>query len=76
MQDVYADLAVEGAEIGDLVSELSPEEWATETPAASWTVRHQVAHLAYVSRMVRLAVSDADAFEAEIAPVREDFQSG
>ncbi|MYY05255.1 TIGR03084 family protein [Streptomyces sp. SID4913] len=76
MQDVYADLAVEGTELGDLVAGLSPEEWEAATPAASWTVRHQVAHLAYVSRLVRLAVSDAEAFAAETAPVREDFQSG
>ncbi|WLQ45570.1 TIGR03084 family metal-binding protein [Streptomyces laculatispora] len=76
MQDVYDDLALEGTELADLVAGLTPGEWAAATPATSWTVRHQVAHLAYVSRLVRLAVSDAGAFAAGAAPLREDFRSG
>lgn len=76
MQDVCADLATEGAELGSLVADLTPRAWASATPAPGWTVRHQLAHLAYVTHLVRLSVSDPDAFAAEAAPTREDFQSG
>lgn len=76
MHDVCADLATEGSELGALVAGLGTRAWAGATPATGWTVRHQVAHLAYVARLVRLAVGDQEAFEAETAPVREDFQSG
>jgi enediyne biosynthesis protein E11 len=76
MQDVCADLVDEGVELGDLVADLAPRAWAAATPAPGWTVRHQVAHLAYVTRLVGLSVSDPQAFEAEAAPARQDLQAG
>ncbi|MER7707810.1 TIGR03084 family metal-binding protein [Kitasatospora sp. NPDC097605] len=76
MQDVCVDLATEGAELARLVADLSPGQWSAPTPAAGWTVRHQVAHLALVGHLVDLGVRDPAAFEAETAPVREDFETG
>ncbi|WP_431682715.1 TIGR03084 family metal-binding protein [Kitasatospora sp. KL5] len=76
MQDVCTDLATEGAELARLVADLSPEQWSAPTPAVGWTVRHQVAHLALVSHLIGLGVDDPVAFEAETAPVREDFETG
>ncbi|GLW68359.1 wyosine base formation [Kitasatospora phosalacinea] len=76
MQDVCADLAAEGAGLARLVAGLPPGQWSAPTPAAGWTVRHQVAHLAQVSRLVGLAVRDPAAFEAETAAVREDAAAG
>ncbi|MFF7457936.1 TIGR03084 family metal-binding protein [Kitasatospora sp. NPDC008115] len=76
MQDVCADLATEGTELARLVADLPPGQWSAPTPAAGWTVRHQVAHLALVSHLVDLGVRDPAAFEAETAPVRKDFETG
>ncbi|WP_100834716.1 TIGR03084 family metal-binding protein [Kitasatospora fiedleri] len=76
MQDVRADLAAEGSALARLVSGLPPGRWSAPTPAAGWTVRHQVAHLALVARLVDLAVRDPAAFADESAPVRADFEAG
>ncbi|MFD8594393.1 TIGR03084 family metal-binding protein [Kitasatospora sp. NPDC059646] len=76
MQDVCVDLATEGSALARLVAGLSPGEWDAPTPAPGWTVRHQVAHLAQVSRLIDLGVRDPAGFEAAAAPVREDFEAG
>ncbi|MFE4515800.1 TIGR03084 family metal-binding protein [Kitasatospora sp. NPDC056783] len=76
MQDVCADLETEGEALARLVADLTPGQWDAPTPAAGWTVRHQVAHLASVSRLIELGLRDPAAFEAETAPVREDFEAG
>ncbi|MFD7641919.1 TIGR03084 family metal-binding protein [Kitasatospora sp. NPDC059795] len=76
MQDVCVDLAAEGSELARLVAGLSPGQWSEPTPAAGWTVRHQVAHLALVARLIDLAVREPAAFTAETAPVRDDLDAG
>jgi uncharacterized protein (TIGR03084 family) len=64
---LLADLRDESAEIDALVGELPEGGWATPTPAAGWTVAHQVAHLAWTDQRALLAIRDADAFRAELA---------
>jgi uncharacterized protein (TIGR03084 family) len=64
---VVADLRDESAEIDALVSELSADGWATPTPAAGWTVAHQVVHLAWTDQRALLAIKDGAAFQAELA---------
>ncbi|MFJ5228492.1 TIGR03084 family metal-binding protein [Kitasatospora sp. NPDC088391] len=76
MQDVCVDLATEGAELAALVAGLPPGRWSAPTPSPGWTVRHQVAHLSMVARLVALAVRDPAAFERATAPVRSDFEAG
>ena len=66
---LVADLLAESAEVDALVSELSEEGWATQTPAPGWTVAHQVVHLAWTDQRALLAVRDPDAFQAELAEV-------
>ena len=61
---VFDDLREESEELDRLVAELSPEGWAFATPAARWTVAHQIAHLAWTDHSALLAVTDADAFGA------------
>lgn len=74
MQDVHSDLATEAAELDALVSGLTPEQWATATPAPGWTVAHQIAHLAFIAGLAGLAATDAETFEAVAAEGRKDFQ--
>ncbi|MGQ4434889.1 MULTISPECIES: TIGR03084 family metal-binding protein [unclassified Streptomyces] len=59
---VFDDLREEGEELDRLVAELGPEDWALETPAARWTVAHQIAHLAWTDHSALLAVTDQEAF--------------
>lgn len=40
-------LAAEGDDLECLVRGLDAEVWASPTPAAGWTVAHQIAHLAW-----------------------------
>ncbi|MFI6546454.1 TIGR03084 family metal-binding protein [Streptomyces prunicolor] len=61
---VFDDLREESEELDRLVAELRPEGWAVETPAARWTVAHQIAHLAWTDHSALLAVTDEDAFRA------------
>ncbi len=70
---VIEDLTAEAAQIDALVAELSPAEWARDTPAVGWTVAHQVAHLSFVFRLAGTAASDAEAFAAMTAKAAEDF---
>ncbi|WP_416564181.1 TIGR03084 family metal-binding protein [Nocardia testacea] len=53
------DLAAEGAELEALVAGLTEPEWARPTPAAGWTVAHQIGHLAWTDEVAALAATDA-----------------
>ncbi|MEH0419610.1 TIGR03084 family metal-binding protein [Streptomyces sp. B21-083] len=63
---VIDDLRQEGAQLDDLVAELSREQWALDTPAPAWTVAHQIAHLAWTDHSSVLAVTDRAAFDREV----------
>ncbi|MET8503293.1 TIGR03084 family metal-binding protein [Streptomyces sp. NPDC004787] len=65
--EVLADLRAESAEVDALVAGLTEEQWALPTPAAGWTVAHQIAHLAWTDAAALLAATDPDAFAAETA---------
>ncbi|SDP28833.1 TIGR03084 family metal-binding protein [Actinacidiphila guanduensis] len=59
---VLADLRVEGEELDALVAAAPPERWRAATPAAGWTVAHQIAHLAWTDGMAEQAVADPSSF--------------
>ncbi|PZG93627.1 TIGR03084 family protein [Streptomyces sp. NTH33] len=61
---VFDDLREESEELDRLVAGLSAEQWGLSTPAAGWTVAHQIAHLAWTDRSALLAVTDPDGFHA------------
>jgi uncharacterized protein (TIGR03084 family) len=58
------DLAAEQAAVDALVADLDDEGWRRPTPAPGWTIRDQVAHLAFADARTRLALDDPDAFAA------------
>lgn len=66
---VLADLAAESEELDQVVAGLSDEQWALDTPAAGWTIAHQIAHLAWTDEQASLAASKPDAFLAELERV-------
>ncbi len=59
---VIDDLCAESDELDRLVAGLETEQWALPTPAAGWTVAHQIAHLVWTDHSALLAVTDADGF--------------
>jgi uncharacterized protein (TIGR03084 family) len=55
------DLVAEGDELDALVS--AQTDWSLPTPAAGWTIAHQIAHLAAADANVLVAVRTPDAFD-------------
>ncbi|VEG58710.1 TIGR03084 family protein [Mycolicibacterium aurum] len=62
---MVADLRAESDDLDALVAALPPEQWALDTPAAGWTVAHQIAHLLWTDRVALTSVTDEAGF-AEI----------
>lgn len=63
---VLDDLRDDSDELDRLVAELTPADWARDTPAPGWTIAHQIAHLAWTDTATLLAVTDPAAFAVEI----------
>jgi uncharacterized protein (TIGR03084 family) len=63
---VLADLTAEGDELDAMVAGRPDADWARDTPAAGWTIAHQVAHLAWTEQKMVLAITDPPAFLAEL----------
>ncbi len=59
---VLADLREEGMEVEALVTGLPDAAWAKPTPAARWTVAHQIAHLHWTDRAALVSLTDAPGF--------------
>jgi uncharacterized protein (TIGR03084 family) len=64
--DVIADLTAESTEVDALVADLPADQWRRDTPAAGWTIAHQVAHLAWTDQAALLSIRDPDAFTAHL----------
>ncbi|MET0995294.1 MAG: TIGR03084 family metal-binding protein [Mycobacterium sp.] len=61
---MVADLRAESDELDGLVADLPAERWAASTPAAGWTIAHQIAHLLWTDRVALTAVTDEAGFAA------------
>lgn len=61
---MVTDLRAESDDLDALVAPLSPEQWATETPAPGWTISHQIAHLLWTDRVALTSVTDEAGFAA------------
>ncbi|MFF0266172.1 TIGR03084 family metal-binding protein [Kribbella sp. NPDC004536] len=66
LDEVLADLWAESAELDRLVGGLAADEWSTPTPAAGWTIAHQIAHLAWTDEATHLAATDPEGFKASL----------
>jgi uncharacterized protein (TIGR03084 family) len=75
LQDVIAALNADGEEVDSLVAGLDDSQWTLPTPAAGWTIAHQVAHLTATFRLAALAASDAQGFTALVATLGPDFDA-
>jgi uncharacterized protein (TIGR03084 family) len=73
--ELLADLNDESAELDRLVADLPDDRWTAPTPAAGWTIAHQIAHLAWTDHATVLAATDPDAFTAQLAKAAADPES-
>jgi uncharacterized protein (TIGR03084 family) len=71
--EMLDDLAAESAEVDALVADLPPAAWATPTPAAGWTIAHQVGHLAWTDAAAHLAMTDPGAFTEHLNPALSEL---
>jgi len=72
---VLADLTDESADLDAIVACLADADWATSTPAAGWTIAHQIAHLAWTDDAALLAVTDPAGFADEVQRALAAFES-
>lgn len=69
MSVVLCDLAGEGAWLDGVLAGLDDPGWRRTTPAAGWTIAHQVAHLAWTDEQALCAASDPETFAALLGRV-------
>jgi uncharacterized protein (TIGR03084 family) len=62
LQQIVDDLRAESDELDALVAPLADAGWTAPTPAAGWTVAHQIGHLLWTDRAALIAVTDEVAF--------------
>lgn len=67
MRDLLHDLRAEGSDLDTLVTELEPDDWTSATPAAGWTIAHQIAHLAWTDSVSQLALTEPERFAEVVA---------
>jgi uncharacterized protein (TIGR03084 family) len=76
MNDLCADLLAEYEELAALAETLTPEQWMTKTQFYGWTPWDEIAHLCFFDETALLAVTDAPAFAADAARLKEKTSSG
>jgi len=78
LEAIRRDLEAEHAALDGVVAGLSAEQWDTATPAIPWTIRHQIAHLAFFDDCATQAVVDPEGFGAALAQISDldDYVNG
>jgi uncharacterized protein (TIGR03084 family) len=69
---IVGDLAAESAELDTLVAPLPETRWREPTPAAGWTIAHQIGHLLWTDRVALTSVTDEPAFGDLLAAAAAD----
>lgn len=73
MAALTADLAAESADLEAVLADLAEAAWARPTPAAGWSVRDQITHLAFFDQAATVAATDPDRFRADMAGQGDDL---
>ena len=77
LDQLARDLADEQEALDELVAGLDAADWRRDTPARGWTVRDQIAHLAFFDAAAAQAITDPAAFlVARDELVRAAFAEG
>jgi uncharacterized protein (TIGR03084 family) len=72
LQQLVADLRAESDELDALVAPLADDRCTTPTPAAGWTIAHQIGHLLWTDRGALIAVTDEAAFAELVTTAAAD----
>ena len=56
------DLAAETADLVPILRGLAEKDWARDTPAAGWTIRDRISHLAFFDEAATLSATDPERF--------------
>ena len=62
-----ADLSAESDELDALIAPLTDGQWGAPTPAAGWSIAHQIGHLLWTDKMSLTAITDEDGFADALA---------
>jgi uncharacterized protein (TIGR03084 family) len=68
------DALAEHDALAAILTGIAEEDWERPTPAAGWTIRDQISHLAYFDGAARLSMVDPDAFRAARAEAVADIE--
>jgi uncharacterized protein (TIGR03084 family) len=77
MADIDAlgrDALAEHDDVRGILEGIPEADWDRPTPAAGWTVRDQISHLAYFDGAARLSMVDPEAFRAARAEAVADIE--
>jgi len=72
LDDLLADLKVEGDQLWNAVAGLDADGWQTPTPATSWTVATTVAHLLWTDEVAVVAATDKGAWDELVLVAIQD----
>ena len=66
MRSICDDLAAEHGDLDDIVTDLNDGQWLVETPSPGWAIRDQISHLWFFDQRALMALTDPDAFAADV----------
>jgi uncharacterized protein (TIGR03084 family) len=72
LSQIVEDLRAESDELDALVAPLAEDRWSASTPAAGWTIAHQIGHLLWTDRGALVSVTDPDGFADIVKTALED----
>lgn len=72
LSQIVDDLRAESDELDALVAPLTEDRWSTPTPAAGWTIAHQIGHLLWTDRGALISVTDENGFADIVATALAD----
>ena len=65
LAQIVADFSSEVADLDAIVAQLSPRDFAIDTPARGWTVADQIIHLGLFDRRCLWSITDTETFLAD-----------
>ncbi|MGO1165712.1 MAG: TIGR03084 family metal-binding protein [Janibacter sp.] len=72
MSDTVAAFLDECTALDALVADIDEQDWAAATPAAGWSIAHQIGHLAWTDEVALLAATAPEDFAAEVEAALRD----
>ncbi len=75
MEEICNDLRLECQALDDIVADLDEKSWSLKTSFYDWTIKDEIAHLAYFDYFARLSATDKETFEKEMLVLAADIEN-